>query len=117
MTVASLLGASAVTLGALGAHALKEQLSAHQLESFNVAVRYQMYHVIVILIINLYHGFSERVKNVISIIFFLGILFFSGSIYLITFGIDVQYIWFLTPFGGMLFITGWLCSAYVFIRK
>jgi len=112
------LGLSAVILGAFGAHALKEILTAEQLLSFETAVRYQMYHAIVLLFVNIFEGFSAKQKNVISILFFMGVLFFSGSIYLIQLtSITSKYIWFVTPLGGFFFIIGWVSMMVIFIKK
>lgn len=118
LTVISLLGALTIILGAFGAHALKEKLSAEAMQSFETAVRYQMYHVIVLLLVNLHQDFSLKMKKKISYLFFLGILFFSGSIYSIhLFSVPAKSIWFLTPLGGLLFIVGWLLLSYGFLKK
>ena len=112
------LGLSAVILGAFGAHTLKEILTAEQLLSFETAVRYQMYHAIVLLFVNTFEGFSAKQKNVISILFFMGVLFFSGSIYLIQLtSITAKSIWFVTPLGGFFFIIGWVSLMVIFIKK
>jgi uncharacterized membrane protein YgdD (TMEM256/DUF423 family) len=112
------LGLSAVILGAFGAHALKEILTSDQLLSFETAVRYQMYHVIVLLFVNTFDGFSVKQKNRVSYLFFLGILFFSGSIYLIQLSsIAAKSIWFVTPLGGLFFIIGWISMIVIFVKK
>jgi len=117
LVVSSFLGALTIVLGAFGAHALQEVLSISELKSFETAVRYQMYHIIVLLFVNSYSKFDIRDKNIISYLFFSGILFFSGSIYAITFGVDPKNIWFITPLGGLLFIVGWLKMGISFIKK
>ena len=118
LIITSLLGALAIVLGAFGAHALKESLSATELLSFETAVRYQMYHVIVLLFVNTYNGFSISQKNKISLFFFLGILFFSGSIYAINLtSITAKSIWFVTPLGGLFFIIGWILMITLFVKK
>lgn len=118
LIITSLLGALAIVLGAFGAHALKESLSATELLSFETAVRYQMYHVIVLLFVNTYNGFSISQKNKISLFFFLGILFFSGSIYAINLtSIKAKSIWFVTPLGGLFFIIGWILMITLFVKK
>lgn len=118
LTITALFGMLAIILGAFGAHALKEKLGLDALQSFNTGVRYQMYHVLVLLFVNTYSGFSIAAKNKISILFFIGILFFSGSIYAITAGgINPKSIWFITPLGGLLFIVGWLVMGVSFLRK
>ncbi len=118
LIITSALGALAIVLGAFGAHALKESLSATELLSFETAVRYQMYHVIVLLFVNTYSGFSISQKNKISLFFFLGILFFSGSIYVINLtSITAKSIWFVTPLGGLFFIIGWILMITLFVKK
>ncbi|TYP99449.1 uncharacterized membrane protein YgdD (TMEM256/DUF423 family) [Tenacibaculum adriaticum] len=117
LTITSLLGALTIILGAFGAHALKKQLSVEAMQSFETAVRYQMYHVLVLLVINLYDGFSEKMKRTLTLLFTAGILFFSGSIYLINlFGVSAKSIWFITPLGGLLFIMGWSLLFYKFLK-
>lgn len=118
LAITSVLGAIAIILGAFGAHALKEKLGIDALKSFETGVRYQMYHVIVLLFVNTYIDFSSKTKNTISWFFFIGILFFSGSLYAITAGgIDPKSIWFITPFGGLLLIIGWVLMLFNFIKN
>jgi len=118
LAIASVLGFLAVTFGAFGAHALKESLSVEALNSFETAVRYQMYHVIVLLFVNSYRGFSEKAKNRISYFFFTGILFFSGSIYAIQIvKVPAKSIWFVTPLGGLLLIIGWALMSISFLKS
>ncbi len=105
LTITSVLGVLTIILGAFGAHALKEILTIDELNSFETAVRYQMYHVIVLLFVNTYTGFTEPKRKQISWLFFVGILLFSGSIYAIQLtAITAKSIWFVTPLGGLLFI-------------
>ncbi|ARV07454.1 hypothetical protein BTO04_12485 [Polaribacter sp. SA4-10] len=117
LIITCLLGMLAIILGAFGAHALKDTLTTDQLLSFETAVRYQMHHVIVLLFVNTYKGFSPTQRNRISWLFFFGIFFFSGSIYLIQLTeITAKSIWFVTPLGGLMLITGWGCMLVYFIR-
>ncbi|QTE23909.1 DUF423 domain-containing protein [Polaribacter cellanae] len=112
------LGMLAIILGAFGAHVLKETLTADQLLSFETAVRYQIYHVIVLLIVNMYAGFSSKQKNTISYLFFAGIFLFSGSIYAIQLtAISAKSIWFVTPLGGLFLIIGWISMIIIFSKK
>lgn len=118
LSITAFLGFLAVVLGAFGAHVLKEKLSIDSLKSFETGVRYQMYHVIVLLFINTFKGFSIKTRNSISILFFIGVLFFSGSIYAITVGgISAKSIWFITPLGGLFLVFGWLSLMYHFIKS
>ena len=117
LAIAAIIGAITIVLGAFGAHALQETLTADGLKSFETAVRYQMYHVIVLLFVNSYQDFTLKTKNIVSYLFFAGILFFSGSIYAITLGINPKSIWFITPLGGLFFILGWLKMGISYFRK
>jgi len=118
LTITAVFGIIAIVLGAFGTHALKEKLSIDSLQSFETGVRYQMYHVLVLLFVNIYTGFSDKAKNSISLLFFMAILLFSGSIYLITIvGVDAKSIWFITPLGGLSFILGWLLMLLNFCKK
>jgi uncharacterized membrane protein YgdD (TMEM256/DUF423 family) len=118
LVITGFLGMFAIVLGAFGAHALKELLTSDQLLSFETAVTYQMYHVLVLLFVNTFEGFTAKQKNSISYLFFLGILFFSGSIYVIQLtSITAKSIWFITPLGGLFFIIGWLSLIMIFVNK
>ena len=117
LAITSFLGAITILLGAFGAHSLQESLSDIALNSFETGVRYQMFHVLVLLFVNSYDKFTSKDKNLISYLFFIGILFFSGSIYAISFGVDAKNIWFITPLGGLIFILGWIKMAFAFFKK
>jgi uncharacterized membrane protein YgdD (TMEM256/DUF423 family) len=118
LTITSVLGILAIFLGAFGAHALKEILTIDGLQSFETAVRYQMYHVLVLLVVNTYTNFTTKQKNSISYLIFIGILFFSGSIYVMQLAnIPAKMIWFLTPLGGLFFIVGWIIMLLSFLKK
>ena len=117
LVISAFLGAVTIILGAFGAHYLQESLNIEALNSFETAVRYQMYHVIVLLYVNSFGKFRLKDKNLISYLFLSGILFFSGSIYAITFGVDAKSIWFITPMGGLFFILGWIKMAISHLKK
>lgn len=118
LTMTSLLGITAVILGAFGAHALKAKLSPDALQSFETAVRYQFLHVLLLLYVNTYKEFSDEQKNNISWFLIAGIFLFSGSIYAIyLLGVSAKSIWFITPLGGVLLIIGWGLMSYQFIKK
>ncbi|MHC5201910.1 DUF423 domain-containing protein [Myroides sp. LJL119] len=114
--IAALIGAIAVILGAFGAHGLKKIVAATQVESFEVAVRYQMYHALFLLFVGLTSLYSDKVKKTITVLTLVGIIFFSGSIYLLTFkdliDIKLSVIGPITPIGGVFLIIAWLVAAY-----
>ena len=118
LTIATVLGMIAVILGAFGAHALKAKLTPEALESFETAVRYQFFHVLLLLFVNMYTEFTNKEKNKISYFLIAGILLFSGSIYLIyLLNVPAKSIWFVTPLGGVLLIVGWGLLAYNFFKR
>jgi uncharacterized membrane protein YgdD (TMEM256/DUF423 family) len=113
----------AVILGAFGAHALKSILTPESLQSFQTAVQYQMLHGIAILIVGLINGNTEKKSlGIVSQLFSIGIILFSGSIYLLSF-LKYQAIEFppiialITPIGGLFMIIGWFNLAWTFLRK
>jgi uncharacterized membrane protein YgdD (TMEM256/DUF423 family) len=115
---AAILGALTIILGAFGAHALKDKLDPDSMQSFETAVRYLMYHVLALLFINSTSLLNERAKKQISLLFFVGIFFFSGSILAISLDlVSAQKIWFITPLGGLLFVTGWILAGVSFFRS
>jgi uncharacterized membrane protein YgdD (TMEM256/DUF423 family) len=116
LTITATIGALTIILGAFGAHALKDVLSVNELKSFETGVRYQMYHVLVLLFINTYSKFSKKTKNTISYLFLAGILFFSGSIYAIALGVSAKAIWYVTPLGGLFFVLGWIILGISFFK-
>jgi len=109
--VSVLLIALGIILGAFGAHGLKQVVSPEKVASFEVGVRYQIYHGIALLILSLNASKIEATLKVF-LAFILGdILFFSGSINLLAlndlFGADLSFLGPLTPVGGVLMIAGW----------
>ena len=81
LLAAAFLGITAIILGAFGAHALKKVLSVEQLQSFEVGVRYQMYHALFLLFIGVFAFLNEKERLLIFWLTIFGVLFFSGSIY------------------------------------
>lgn len=114
----SILGALTIILGAFGAHSLKDKLDPVSMQSFETGVRYMMYHVLALLFINTTSVLNDKSKKLISLLFFAGILFFSGSIFAITLDlVAAKKIWFVTPLGGVLFISGWVIAAFSFFKS
>ncbi len=113
LTTAALLGLLSVGLGAFGAHGLKGMVSDHAVATFETGVRYQFYHVFAILTAGiLYKEFTNTAMLCAGRLFLLGIVLFSGSLYVLTFiqaAVKPGYAWVgaITPFGGMSFMAGW----------
>ena len=118
----SLFAGIAVILGAFGAHALKEILAADQLQVFETGVRYQFYHSFALLITGLlYRSFPYKNLRFATAFFIIGILLFSGSLYLMnilsTMGAHLGPVGILTPVGGLFFILGWLFVLSGILKK
>lgn len=102
-----------VIFGAFGAHAIKEMVDAHSLEIWNKAVLYQFFHAIILILCGMLCAqyLAINIKRAAAF-FTVGIILFSGSLYILTFrnvsSIIPQFIGPLTPLGGMSFIIGWI---------
>ncbi len=111
-TITSFLGMLAVMLGAFGAHGLKPHLDSYQIAIYEKAVFYQFIHVLASLaVLILYSAFNKRALLYASVCFLIGILFFSGSLYLLAIkdllAVPTTIIGPITPVGGLFFIVGW----------
>ena len=108
-----------VVLGALGAHALVGKIDPGQIDSFKTGVRYQVWHSLAILLIQVIpeKTLSQKVKNTVSGLFIFGIIFFSLSIYLLStraiFGLEdsLGFLGPVTPIGGLILILSWIYLA------
>lgn len=118
---ALIFGIVSIVLGAFGAHALKKVLTLDQLTSFETGVKYQMYHAFFLLFLGMTDMVSDRRKKMIYILTLIGIIFFSGSIYLLStkdvISIDITSIAFITPIGGLLLILAWVILLIEVVRK
>ncbi len=115
-------GFISIVLGAFGAHALKKVLSPDQLSSFEVGVRYMMYHALFLLFIGTTQWLLPEQKSIIYYLTLFGTLFFSVSIFLLSTsnatGINFKFLGPITPIGGLLLITSWaLVFYYVIVKK
>ncbi|MDC1287422.1 DUF423 domain-containing protein [Gammaproteobacteria bacterium] len=108
----------AVILGAFAAHGLKAILDAQQLALFETASRYQMYHALALLVVGVMltnPQFSRRLLKYAAVAFILGIILFSGSLYLLAlFG--VSWLGAITPIGGIAFLAGWLVTMVAALK-
>lgn len=109
----ALVAGLAVTAGAMGTHLLKEkfELPAEQLETFEVAVRYQMYHALALVAVGLIASLgSSRWLTAAGVAFGLGILLFSGGIYAYL-ATGIKPFVHVVPIGGMSLIVAWVLLA------
>ena len=113
--MAGILGALAVGVGAFGAHGLQPLLETHsRVETFETAVKYHFYHAIAILSIAIWLNIQAERKYLKRIIwsFFLGIVIFSGSLYILSLT-GIVWLGAITPIGGVAFIYGWLSLIWI----
>jgi uncharacterized membrane protein YgdD (TMEM256/DUF423 family) len=121
ISTGALLGMIAIILGAFGAHALKKVLSIEALSTFETGVKYQMYQALFLVLIGTLNELSQKAKKIIYNLVVFGVLFFSGSIYLLATNsltlFDFKVIGFITPIGGLLLILGWGVLFFNFVKK
>ncbi len=121
ISTASFFGMTAIILGAFGAHALKKVLTLEELTSFETGVRYQMYHALFLLFIGLTNHLTAKTKKTIVALTIVGVILFSGSIYLLSTmsisKINFKVIGFVTPIGGTLLIAAWGVLLIQFTKK
>jgi uncharacterized membrane protein YgdD (TMEM256/DUF423 family) len=105
-----------VAFGAFGAHGLRGRLPAEYLEIYKTAVLYQFIHAIGLFVVAFAEGASgpSRMLTWAGISFTVGILVFSGSLYLLTLT-DTRWLGAITPLGGLAFLLGWV--ALLFYQK
>jgi uncharacterized membrane protein YgdD (TMEM256/DUF423 family) len=113
LALVGISGALVVVLGAYGAHELNGSLESGLLITFQKGVRYQTVHTLALFGVAafLIHYPESRGLKIAALAFCLGIILFSGSLYLIVF-MGVKSLGLLTPFGGLAFILGWLSLAW-----
>ncbi len=113
----AIMAAVGVAIGAFGAHGLKTSVSADLLAVFEIGVRYHMYHALALLLVGLAETrCSARLLNVAGYLFVLGIVFFSGSLYLMTLS-GARWLGAITPIGGICFIGAWIVLAVAAYRR
>lgn len=121
LSTAGFFGMSAIILGAFGAHALKKVLTMDQLATFETGVKYQMYHALFLLFLGLNNHLSYKTKKTILALTIVGVIFFSGSIYLLATdslnAFNFKVIGFITPIGGLLLILAWSLLMVHFLKK
>jgi len=112
LALGAILAALGVVLGAFGAHALKDKFaSPHYVAIWETAVQYQMYHALGILALGILSNDaflgSSSLLSWAGYLMFTGIVFFSGSLYVLAVT-GVKKLGAITPIGGMLFIVAWV---------
>jgi uncharacterized membrane protein YgdD (TMEM256/DUF423 family) len=135
--IGAILGGLAVAFGAFAAHGLDQYFpekyrdtppkkvaglevpaSWKYLQDFKTGAEYQMYHSLALLAVGLAAGraLRRRALDVAGWCFLLGIVLFSGSLYVLTLTGDTHWA-IATPFGGVLFLIGWVALAFAAIDQ
>jgi len=123
LSIAALLGALSVALGAFAAHRLRQIAAPDAVAVFETGVRYQFYHVFAILIVAmLSEKFSNKWMTWSGNCFIIGVILFSGSLYTLT-ALKIAassaplVVGAATPIGGVFFIAGWILLWLGVTRK
>jgi uncharacterized membrane protein YgdD (TMEM256/DUF423 family) len=109
LMLAAFFGFTGVALGAFAAHGLKNRLTPEYLAIFHTGVTYQLVHTLALLgVALLATQIPGRLVSWAGGSFAVGILLFSGSLYVLTLT-GVSKLGIVTPFGGLAFLVGWFC--------
>ncbi|HET8555368.1 MAG TPA: DUF423 domain-containing protein [Rhodanobacteraceae bacterium] len=113
--VIAVAGASAVLLGAWGAHGLHDVLDARHLGVWHTAVRFQFWHALALVAATLMPS-RNRARRVAVWAFAVGIVLFCGSLYALALGAP-SVTGFVTPFGGLAFVIGWIALGVALTHR
>jgi uncharacterized membrane protein YgdD (TMEM256/DUF423 family) len=117
VAIAGALIALATAFGAFGAHALRTHLSPDKLQVYETAVRYHFFHALGLLAIGvLLRSMDSELLRWSAVLVLVGVILFSGSLYLLTFGAP-RTLGIVTPAGGLALIAGWILFAVTIWRK
>ena len=121
LVAAALLVLTAVVLGALSAHWLKNQITSDRLEAFHVGVRYQMYHALALLFPTQALDMGALLEKLSVVLLLIGVLLFSGSPYLIStatlWRTELKFLGPITPPGGLLMVAEWAGILFTFAKN
>ncbi len=117
VVLGALLAALGVALGAYAAHALRARLAPEVFAIYQTATQYHMWHAVglvgVGLLCNVYPG--SGLLRASGWLLALGIVLFSGSLYLLAVT-GMRWLGAVTPLGGSALILGWLAMAIALLR-
>lgn len=120
LVTAALLGLTAIVLGAFAAHGLKNLISEPDIATFETGVRFQMYHALFLLFVGHTTLLSEKYQKTVFLLAVIGVVCFSGSIYLLATddltAFDFKKIALVTPLGGTLLIAAWASMLVGFVK-
>lgn len=113
LAVAAINGALAVIAGAFAAHGLQGRLPADMLAVFQTGAHYHLAHALALGLAAV--ALRERAR-LSAWLFLIGIVLFCGSLYALALT-GVRGLGFVTPFGGLAFIAGWLVLAWAALKR
>ena len=117
IAAAAILGLLAVIAGAAGTHALRDTLDPGALRTFETAARFQMYHALALLAVGILSmRWQTRVLTVSAALFTLGILLFSGSLYILALS-GIGIFGAIAPIGGVSLMAGWASLIIAALRS
>lgn len=117
LIMACLLMATAVSLGAFGAHGLKKIITPDMLSVYQTGVQYQFYHALGLLgVAFIAHVNSTKLVNMAGNLMFTGVMIFSGSLYLLVI-LNIKWLGAITPIGGVLMVVSWVLLAWSVFRS
>ncbi|MEB2649954.1 MULTISPECIES: DUF423 domain-containing protein [Pseudomonas] len=109
LMLAAFFGFTGVALGAFAAHGLKNRMTPEYLTIFHTGVTYQLVHTLALFgVALLATQITGRLVTWAGVSFTVGIVLFSGSLYLLT-TTGISKLGIITPFGGLAFLIGWVC--------
>lgn len=114
LAIASILAGIAVIGGAFASHSLKNILTDYALSIWETGIKYQMYHSLGLFLIAILMKIEKIPSiwlNIAGFTFIIGIILFSGSLYLLSFT-GIKWLGAITPLGGVAFIIGWGCLTF-----
>ncbi|MCO6462001.1 MAG: DUF423 domain-containing protein [Saprospiraceae bacterium] len=123
ISAAGIMGVLAVILGAFGAHGLKPVITPDALDAYRTGVSYQFFHVFAIIACGILYQITGKKGFLLAAkLFIIGIILFSGSIYLLTTreitGLSgIGFLGPITPLGGLTFIAGWCTVIYSALKS
>jgi uncharacterized membrane protein YgdD (TMEM256/DUF423 family) len=112
IAIAGISGALAVMAGAFGAHGLRGRVAAEQVAAFSTASHYHLLHSVALLSLALFAAHTGRGITLPAWLFALGMVLFSGSIYLLVLT-GARWLGPVTPVGGLCLIAGWLSLVWL----
>jgi len=117
IAIGAISGFIAVAAGAFGAHGLKSRLTPDMLSTFEIGVRYQMYHALLLVLIGvlLGRGSENSTLSLAGWMVVAGTALFSGSLYVLVLT-GQRWLGAVTPLGGLCFLVAWLAVAYSALR-